>query len=207
MSIQQNVNQMVSLAGFIGSQIMRTKQEQATLAKAASAEEQKVRMEDARQKFEEAEISYLQLEGRKKTRKDWITARDRAKKEGSKDPEYYDEAAGSYKTLPTDYKWSKDDDTALYESGKALSGAAEIYYGMGGPISTEKMARYRNLGTAEPPATAKTKPEIDAENADQERIGKTKVEQKRRGSGKKLPPKGTPSSPVPLGQNLPNSLL
>jgi hypothetical protein len=142
-----------------------------------------------------------------------VAGRERAKKEGSKDPEYYDEATGKYRRQPTKYNFSKDDETALYESGKALSGAAEIYYGMGGQISTEKMARYRNLGTAEPPTTkaddttAKTKPEIQDEQADKDREGSRKVALKRRGSGKKLPPKGTPSSPVPLGQNLPDNLL
>jgi hypothetical protein len=159
-------------------------------------------MEQAKQKYEEAEISYLQLEGRKKAKKDWITARDRAKKEGSKDPEYYDEATGTYKHQPVHLKFTKDDETALYESGKALSGAAEIYYGMGGSIPTEKMARYRNLGTAEPPVksatTAKTKPELDNEKAQKQRRGKTKVEEERLSPG---------NSPVPLGQNLPNNLL
>jgi hypothetical protein len=59
MSIQQNINQTLSLASFVGSQLVRTKQEKETLKKAASAEEQKIRMEQAKQKYEEAEISYL----------------------------------------------------------------------------------------------------------------------------------------------------
>lgn len=180
MSIQQNINQTLSLASYIGSQIVRTKQEKITLEKATKAEEQKVRLEQAKQKYEEAEISYLQLEGVKKGKADWQAKMARAKREGSTDPEFYNAETGKYKTQPEEYTFGPTHEKDLYKRGITLSGAAETYYQMGGSIPTEKMARYRNLGTAEPPATTKkTKPEIKAEEAQAELAGSQKVENDR----------------------------
>lgn len=184
MSIQQNINQTLSLASYIGSQFIRTKQEKATLAKAATAEEQKVRTEQAKQKFEEAEISYLQEEGKRKAYEEWPAKRDEAIKRG--EVEYGEKGGISGEWHHTKRpKYSEED---LYKKGITLSGAAETYYQMGGSIPTEKMARYRNLATAEPPAvkptsTKKTKPEIRAEEATEQAAGAARVEEKRQTGG------------------------
>lgn len=179
MSIQQNINQTLSLASFIGSQIMRTKQEKDTLKKAASAAEQEVRMEQAKQKFEEAETTYLEEEGRKKAYDEWPTLLEQAKGRGEVLYGANNQPMGEWHSSKRP-KYNPED---LYKKGLALSGAADTYHQMGGNIPTETLARYRNLGTAEPPApkptTKKTKPEVKEEGAMEELAGRTRVEDKR----------------------------
>lgn len=179
MSIQQNINQTLSLASFIGSQIMRTKQEKATLAKAATAEEQKVRLEQAKQKYEEAETSYLEEEDRKKAHEEWPSLLEQAKGRGEVLYGANNQPMGDWHSSKRP-KYNPED---LYKRGIALSGAADTYYQMGGQIPTETLARYRNLGTAEPPApkptTKKTKPEVKEEGAMEELAGRTRIEEKR----------------------------
>lgn len=182
MSIQANINQTLSVASFLASQMARTKQENATLAKAASAEEQKVRLEQARQKFEEAETSYLEEEGKKKAHDEWPTLLEEAKGRGEVLYGANNQPMGDWHSSKRP-KYSPED---LYKKGVALSGAADTYHQMGGDIPTETLARYRNLATAEPPAakpatTKKTKPEIQHDEAMEDRVGRTKVEEKKTG--------------------------
>lgn len=185
MSIQQNINQTLSLASYIGTQIKMANSAKKAAGEAAEKAEFQEKRTAAQRKYEETSTALLEHRNIEKLNKEWHQEKERGIKEGTitkgpegKYPEYY-------QRVPKHLEMGDKYKAELLKRTKAHLASAEEYSTYGpNLVKPEEMAELRGYIMAEEAKIAITEAEKAQKKAMSEKDGKQRIEKAR------LEPKG-----------------
>lgn len=178
MSIQQNINQTLSLASFIGTQLKMASSAKKAAGEAAEKAEYETKLTAAKTKYEETKASLLEHQGVAKRREEWYAARQEAIKAGQVIYDEKGKVTGQWARVPRELEMGKQYEAELLARRKAHLASAEEYSTYGpGLVKPKELAELRGYITdAE---TGTTEPEIAQKKAMKVKSGKTRIEQAR----------------------------
>lgn len=178
MSIQQNINQTLSLASYIGTQIKMADAAKKAASDAAAKAEYETNLTAAKTKYEETKASLLEHQGIAKKRDEWYAAKQAAIKAGQVVYNGDGQVTGQWARVPKELEMGKQYEAELLKRRKAHLASAEDYATYGpGLVKPQELAELRGyIAEAE---AGTTEPEITQKKAMKVKGGKTRIEQTR----------------------------